>query len=180
MDPSGYDPRQDMYRRAALAAAIAVKGAYFSKGGGVAAAAVEAAISQGANQGEAVSIAVELERLIERFGPEGIASEEALAATVAAAVRAQGGSGDTPPPPPPINGGPQAPVVDGAALRRQLAHTSGWYPVRELAMALGLPDPRPLYAELEMMAREGFVRVENEHVYVTESGHRYMEYQSLR
>jgi hypothetical protein len=101
---------------------------------------------------------------------------------VAAAARAQGAASasDTPPLPPPINGGPQAPAVDGAALRWQLARTSGWYPVRELSAALGLPDPRPLYAELEILAREGFVRIENEHVYVTESGHRYMEYQSLR
>ena len=179
MEP--FDPVQDMYRRAALAAAIAVRGA-ISRRGSVTAAATEAAVSQGATPGQAASIAVELERLIEQFGPDGIASEEAVAIAVAAAARAEGATsaGDTRPPPPPINGGPQAPAVDGAALRWQLARTNGWFPVRELSAVLGLPDPRPLYAELEMLAREGFVRVENEHVYVTESGHRYMEYQSLR
>jgi hypothetical protein len=174
-----YDPLQERYRRAALAAAIAVRGA-FASGGGVAAAAADAAVSQGASPGEAASIAVELERLLGELGPDGVASEESLAATVAAALRVQGSPNGGPPSVSRFDAAQATPAVDGAALRRQLAHTHGWYPLRELASALGLPDERALVVELEALAREGFVRIENEHVYVTESGHRYLEYQSLR
>jgi hypothetical protein len=177
--PDEYDPVQDRYRRVALAAAVAVQGA-FARGSGVAAAAAAAAVSAGASPGEAASMAVELERLVARLGPEGIASEEGLAATIAAAARAQAAPNDGPAPFSKFDAAPAAPAVDGAALRRQLSQIHGWCPLRELASALGLPDERALVPELEGLAREGFVRIENEHVYVTESGHRYLEYQSLR
>ena len=178
MDPTGPDAAA-MYRRAALAAAIAVKGALVSKGG-VAAAAAEAAVSQGASPGEAASIAVELERQIAQKGPDAITSEESLSAAVAAA---SGGvlsaPADGAPPAAAPAPAPAGPAIDTAALNRELARVHKWQPLARLAEALGVTDLQQLKAALERLCSEEFVIVQNEHVFVTERGHRYLEYASL-
>jgi hypothetical protein len=175
MNPTAPDAAAT-YRRAALAAAIAAKGAFVRKGG-VAAAAAEAAVSQGASPGEAASIAVELERQIAQVGPEALTSEESLSAAVAAASGgALGAAADGPlPAPPPAN----APTIDTNALYRELARLSEWQSLARLAEALGGADPDELKAALDRLCSEEFVIVRNEHVYVTERGHRYLEYASL-
>ena len=141
MDPTGPDAAA-MYRRAALAAAIAVKGALFGKGG-VAAAAAEAAVSQGASPGEAASIAVELERQIARIGPDAVTRRKAF-----------------PRRSPRRSGGVLSAAADGAlparrshaALPRRrlsipprstasLRALSDWEPLAGLAEALGVADP---------------------------------------
>ena len=178
MDPTGPDAAA-MYRRAALAAAIAVKGALVSKGG-VAAAAAEAAVSQGASPGEAASIAVPPERQIAQKGPDAITSEESLSAAVAAAsggvlsARADGALPAAAPVP-----APAAPAIDTTALYRELARVHKWQPLARLAEALGVADPQHLKAALDRLCSEEFVIVQNEHVFVTERGHRYLEYASL-
>ncbi len=180
MDPTAPDAAA-MYRRAALAAAIAVKGA-FGRKGSVAAAAADAAVSQGATPGEAASIAVELERLIAQMGPEAITSEESLSAAVAAASGgALSATADAPafqaqPTPTPT---PEARPIDTAVLYRELSRLSEWQPLTRLAEALGGADVAQLKSALDRLCSEEFVIVKNEHVFVTERGHRYLEYASL-
>ena len=178
MDPSAPDAPA-MYRRAALAAAIAVKGALVSKGG-VAAAAAEAAVSQGASPGEAASIAVELERQMARIGPDAVTSEESISAAVAAAsggvlsAPADGALGAAAPTPT-----PETRAIDTTALYRELSRIRDWQPLTGLAKALGVADQEQLKAALDRLCSEEFVIVQNEHVFVTERGHRYLEYASL-
>ena len=178
MNPNGPDAAA-MYRRAALAAAIAVKGALVSKSG-IAAAAAEAAVSQGASPGEAASIAIELERQMARMGPDAITSEESLSAAVAAA---SGGVLSSP-----ADGAmsmaartpaSEAPAVDTTALYRELSRIRDWVPLSELAKALGGADLEQLKSALDRLCAEEFVIVQNEHVFVTERGHRYLEYAAL-
>ena len=178
MNPTGPDAAA-MYRRAALAAAIAVKGALVNKGG-VAAAAAEAAVSQGASPGEAASIAIELERQMARMGPDAITSEESLSAAVAAAsggilsAPAEGALATAARTP-----APAAPAVDTTALYRELSRIRDWQPLSRLARSLGVTDPEQLKSELDRLCSEEFIIVQNEHVFVTERGHRYLEYAAL-
>ena len=167
----------DVYRRAALAAAIAAREA-LARRSGVAAAAAAAAGSLGVNPQEAASIAVELEKQIELVGPDRLTSDETLSAVAAAAANAPSVDGGAPLPAAKLQPA-EPPPINTTALYRVLARLSKWDPLASVARALGGVDPERIKAELERLCSEEFVIIENEHVYVTERGHRYFEYSSL-
>lgn len=170
---------------AALAASIAVKAALRTAGSSkgaptpnVAEIAGEAATSQGARPVEAAVISLELERLSREFEPDDLPREEIVRDVAAAAGAATtNASGATDEVGRPVTG--QSPPVDANKLYCALAQVREWFPLGKLARDLGLEDPATLSGQLAPLVSDGYVRIENEHVWVTERGHRFLEYARL-
>ena len=74
---------------------------------------------------------------------------------------------------------PETRAIDTTALYRELSRIRDWQPLTGLAKALGVADQEQLKAALDRLCSEEFVIVQNEHVFVTERGHRYLEYAAL-
>jgi hypothetical protein len=175
-------PTDDERRRnAALGAALAVKSALLFaqtvKGAtppNVPAVAADAAMSQGARPAEAAAIGVEIERLLRTLKPEDLPGDSVVgsiaAAAAAAAMNAFGAAAETAQ----QMTGPSTPV-EPVKLYRALSQIHHWFPLGKLARELGLEDPGQLAGQLAPLVSDGYLRIENEHVWVTERGHRYLE-----
>jgi hypothetical protein len=176
---------------ASLAAALAVKSALIAANTRksafrpkVSEIATEAAMSQGAGPVEAATIGLELERLSRSTSPEELPRDEIVGGIARAAMAvAENGYGSASS----YGSGSdsvqqtaaQAPPIDPIRLYRALSQVREWCPLGKLARDLGLEDASQLAGQLEPLASEGFVRIENEHVWVTERGRRYLEYAPL-
>lgn len=178
-------PTDDERRRdAALAAALTVKSVLLAAGTtkeaappNVAAIAADAATSQGATPVEAGAIGIEFERRARELRPDELPRDDvvrAVADAAAAAANASGAMAETGRAMP-----GQTPPIDPFRLYRALSQIREWFPLRRLARDLGVDDPGLLSGQLAPLASDGYVRIENEHVYVTERGHRFLEYASL-
>jgi hypothetical protein len=171
---------------AALAAALAVKSALIAantrKGAfrpKVSEIATEAAMSQGAGPVEAATIGLELERLSQSTSPDELPRDENVSGIARAAMAVAGNASGTSSSDSVQQTAVQAPPIDPIRLYRALSQIREWFPLGKLARDLGLEDQSQLSSQLEPLASEGFVRIENEHVWVTERGHRYLEYAPL-
>ena len=187
-DAATASPPEEKIRAGALAAALAVRKA--ASIADVAGIAASEAAGFGLTPGQAASIGIVLEQACKATGQFDSAMdvqtrEAAVSAALAAVEPATlahdplaasiASSEQSLPPmqsPPPVNLNRLYEV-----LREISAHRE-WVPLAQVAERCGASEDAVAQAAAAMLA-EDFVRIENRHIFVTDSGQRFLEYRLL-
>lgn len=184
MNPESATPPTigEKVRKGALAAALAVKNARSIDD--VAGIAANEAASFGLSPGQAASIGIAFEEAVKATGQFDAAMEvqnreAAVSAALASSEQAT----------PPIaataksneTGSPAVPPINLNRLYEVLREISGsreWVPLSVIAERCGATEAL-VEQGVEGMRAEDFVRIENRHIFVTDSGQRFLEYRLL-
>lgn len=178
---------EEKIRAGALAAALAVRRA--ASIDDVAGIAASEAASFGLTPAQAASIGIVLEQAVKTSGQfdsaMDVQSREAAVSAALAAIE------PTPPPPTDPLSAPLAPAEQSFAksqppvnlnrLYEVLREVSGhreWVPLAHIAERCGASEDAVEQA-VSGMRSEDFVRIENRHIFVTDSGQRFLEYRLL-
>lgn len=184
-------PVDERFRRAALAAAMAVKSA--GPAADIPSVVENTGIANTVSPLATATIAISISDLVREGGIQGLTSEPTINTIASAAAKADspmelavGHSAGTvlPPSAPPSSfvvgstgsAANPAPQFDPARLYDLLSRQSNWIPIATVYEEAGNGDRAGFDAALGQLHADGFVAIENEHVYVTESGRRFLEY----
>jgi hypothetical protein len=181
---AGANPaKKERLRKAAVAAVLEIKSA--GAGANSAAIAADAAYAQGVSPGEATNIAFALQREVETKGLDALTSESGFAAADAAA-EAESGASDgsigyalaataTPPPAVPIANDPS--TVRNIVYRQLMTlPEKDWTPQDKFFESLGNVDREQAMLVIRELTSDGFVVMQSNSVFLTESGRRYVQY----
>lgn len=185
-DAATVSPPEEKIRAGALAAALAVRKA--ASIADVAGIAASEAASFGLTPGQAASIGIVLEQAVKASGQfdsaMDVQSREAAVSAALAAVEPAPSPADpaavpvaasdqtSANAPPPVNLNRLYEVL------RELAGQREWVPLAHIADRCGASEDAVAQAVTGMLA-EDFVRIENRHIFVTDSGQRFLEYRLL-
>lgn len=183
-------PVEDKFRLAALAAVMAVKTA--APATDINTAVANSGISQTLSPMATASIAMSIADLVRKGAINDLTSELVINTIATAAAQSE-----TPSDPsanvsaatsslPAGTPGQSAPVPDNAAvastpfdtarLYEVLSQSTTWEPVAAIFERAGNGDRTGFDAALHQLQGDGFIALQEDHAYVTESGRRFLEY----
>lgn len=178
-------PIHEKVRKGVLAAALAVKSAGSIED--VAGTAANAAASAGLPPDQAASIGIAMEEAVRIAGQSEAAMEvhcreaavsAALASAEQAAPPVAGGAGTAPPSETASLATPPLNVNRLYEVLREISERREWVPLSLIAERCGASE-ESVAVGVEGMRNEDFIRVENRHIFVTDSGQRFLEYRLL-
>ena len=148
----------------------------FKQAANVAAVVSDSGISQKISPMATASIAIAIQNIVRSGGTDTLMNDDVVASIAAVAASAE---------PVPVGHPEQIAVpvsaeaagsFDSNIFYEELAKTEGWVPLQEMFSKCGAGDRSTFDAAVEQMLKDGFLAVENDHLYVTESGKRFLEY----